>query len=154
MTDATLQTVLLRDERSSLQATFVPGAGMLCASLRHGGEELLAQNAGIDAYATRGKTMGIPLLYPWANRLAGMSYSVAGRTVSLPHDSTRIAFDGNGLPIRASATRPRLLCRSPKPASSTIVALGCSKAPRRRREDATTTPRRRRLEKHITSNNV
>jgi len=99
MTDATLQTVLLRDERSSLQATFVPGAGMLCASLRHGGEELLAQNAGIDAYATRGKTMGIPLLYPWANRLAGMSYSVAGRTVTLPHDPTRIALDGNGLPI-------------------------------------------------------
>lgn len=72
MSDTTLQAALLRDEHSSLEATFVPTAGMLCASLRHHGEELLAQNAGVDAYAAHGKTMGIPLLYPWANRLAGL----------------------------------------------------------------------------------
>ncbi len=72
---------------------------MLCSSLRHRGDELLAQNAGVAAYAERGKTMGIPLLYPWANRLAGFSYSVAGRTVEVPHDPTLIALDGNGLAI-------------------------------------------------------
>jgi len=72
---------------------------MLCSSLRHRGDELLAQNAGVDAYAERGKTMGIPLLYPWANRLAGFRYTVAGRTVEVPHDPTRIALDDNGLPI-------------------------------------------------------
>ena len=54
---------------------------MVCSSLRHRGEELLAQNTGVSAYAEHGKTMGIPLLYPWANRLAGFDYSVAGRTV-------------------------------------------------------------------------
>jgi aldose 1-epimerase len=91
--------VRLYDEAASLEATFVPGAGMLCCSLRHHGEELLAQNAGVSAYAERGKTMGIPLLYPWANRLAGFDYSVAGRTVAVPHDATRVAQDGNGLPI-------------------------------------------------------
>ena len=94
-----LATAQLSDERSGLEATFVPGAGMLCSSLRHRGEELLAQNAGVAAYAQRGKTMGIPLLYPWANRLAGFDYSVAGRTVQVPHDPTRIALDDNGLPI-------------------------------------------------------
>ncbi len=62
--------VTLRDERACLEATFLPGAGMLCSSLRHRGEELLAQNRGVEAYVERGKTMGIPLLYPWANRLA------------------------------------------------------------------------------------
>jgi galactose mutarotase-like enzyme len=72
---------------------------MLCASLRHRGEELLAQNAGVAAYVERGATMGIPLLYPWANRLAGFEYSVAGRTVEVPHDTTCIALDTNGLPI-------------------------------------------------------
>ena len=81
------------------EAGFVPGAGMLCCSLRHRGEELLAQNAGVAAYAERGKTMGIPLLYPWANRLAGFEYSAAGRTVQVPHDPNRVALDGNGLPI-------------------------------------------------------
>jgi aldose 1-epimerase len=70
MTDAPFATVCLRDETTPLEATFVPGAGMICSSLRHRGDELLAQNAGVAAYARRGKTMGIPLLYPWANRLA------------------------------------------------------------------------------------
>ncbi len=99
MADPAFTTVQLRDEESGLQATFVPTAGMLCCSLRHHGEELLAQNAGVTAYAERGKTMGIPLLYPWANRLADFDYSVAGRTVVVPHDPTRIALDDNGLPI-------------------------------------------------------
>jgi galactose mutarotase-like enzyme len=99
MSDAALETVCLCDEGASLEARFLPAAGMLCCSLRHRGEELLAQNAGVEAYVERGKTMGIPLLYPWANRLAGFDYSVAGQTVAIPHDPTRIGLDGNGLPI-------------------------------------------------------
>ncbi|HTZ64140.1 MAG TPA: aldose 1-epimerase [Solirubrobacteraceae bacterium] len=94
-----LDIVTLRDERSSLRAGFVPAAGMLCCSLRDGDEELLAQNAGVAAYAEQGKTMGIPLLYPWANRLAGFEYSAAGRTVRVPRDPSLVAVDGNGLPI-------------------------------------------------------
>jgi aldose 1-epimerase len=99
MTDTQLTTVQLSDEESGLEATFVPGAGMLCCSLRHRGEELLAQNDGVYAYARHGKTMGIPLLYPWANRLAAFDYNVAGKMVRVPHDPTRIAVDNNGLPI-------------------------------------------------------
>ncbi len=99
MDDSALRTVRLCDEEALVEVEFVPEAGMLCRSLRHRGEELLAQNAGLGAYAARGKTMGIPLLYPWANRLAGFDYSVAGRTVMVPHDPARIALDGNGLPI-------------------------------------------------------
>jgi aldose 1-epimerase len=99
MTAAPLATVRLVDARAALEATFVPGAGMICSSLRHRGEELLAQNDGVEAYAGRGKTMGIPLLYPWANRLAGFQYTVAGRTVDVPHDPNRVALDDNGLPI-------------------------------------------------------
>jgi aldose 1-epimerase len=99
MPDAELTTTSLRDEEAGLEATFVPGANMLCCSLRHRGEELLAQNSGVDAYASQGKTMGIPLLYPWANRLAAFDYNVASKTVRVPHDPTRIALDDNGLPI-------------------------------------------------------
>jgi len=65
-----MQTVAI--ESPQLRATFVPGAGMVCSSLRHDGAELLAQRNGVRAYAERGSTMGIPLLYPWANRLAGL----------------------------------------------------------------------------------
>jgi aldose 1-epimerase len=94
-----VSAVTLRDERAQLEATFLPGAGMLCSALRHRGEELLAQNRGVEAYVERGKTMGIPLLYPWANRLAGFDYAVAGREVAVPHDPARVALDDNSLPI-------------------------------------------------------
>lgn len=94
-----LPRVTLREDPGQLEATFVPRANMLCCSLRHRGVELLAQNAGVEAYARRGKTMGIPLLYPWANRLAGFRYAAAGCEVDVPHDAARVALDGNGLPI-------------------------------------------------------
>ncbi len=99
MSGAQSTAVTLRDEQAQLEATFLPGAGMLCSSLRHRGEELLAQNRGVEAYVERGKTMGIPLLYPWANRLAGFDYAIAGRSVTVPHDATRVALDDRGLPI-------------------------------------------------------
>jgi aldose 1-epimerase len=98
MEDAT-RTVALADEASGLRTTWVPEAGMLCLSLTHLGEELLAQNEGLRAYMERGKTMGIPLLYPWANRLAGWSYEIAEKSVTIEPDRTLIATDGNGLPI-------------------------------------------------------
>jgi aldose 1-epimerase len=82
-----------------LQATFVPGAGMLCCSLRHEGEELLAQRGGVRAYAERGATMGIPLLYPWANRLAASRYPGPHGDVVLAADDPLLKFDANGLPI-------------------------------------------------------
>jgi aldose 1-epimerase len=97
--DSPFAAVRLRDPEAPIEATFVPDSGMICSSLRHRGEELLAQNAGIAAYAEHGATMGIPLLYPWANRLAGFQYTVGGRTVDVPHDPSRVALDDNGLPI-------------------------------------------------------
>jgi len=92
-------TARLCGASAELEASFLPEAGMLCCSLRHRGEELLAQRQGVHAYVRDGKTMGIPLLYPWANRLAAFDYSVAGRTVAVPHDPWLVALDGNGLPI-------------------------------------------------------
>src|SRR2546423_12658005 len=75
---------------------------MLCSSLSPRGEELLAQSAGVAAYAHDGATMGVPLLYPWANRLAEFAYTVAGKTVALPRDGARVALDGRGLPIHGA----------------------------------------------------
>ncbi len=91
--------VLLRDDASDLVASFVPAAGMLCSSLQSGGRELLAQRGGVDAYARLGKTMGVPLLYPWANRLADFRYTVADTTVELPRDPATVCMDAAGLPM-------------------------------------------------------
>src|SRR5947208_14246503 len=82
-----------------LAATVVPKLRMIGASLEHRGEELLGQRNGLAAYEAKGSTMGIPLLYPWANRLAGLEYEAAGKKVTLDPDSPRLRLDPNGLPI-------------------------------------------------------
>ena len=56
------ETVTLCDPSSSLTATYVPDAGMIGTSLSDDGVELLGQRRGLEAYASAGKTMGIPLL--------------------------------------------------------------------------------------------
>jgi aldose 1-epimerase len=82
-----------------IRAEFVPDANMVCSSLTTGATERLGQRKGLDAYASQGSTMGIPLLYPWANRLAGREFTVAGRPVRLPADPALIHQDGDGNPL-------------------------------------------------------
>jgi galactose mutarotase-like enzyme len=86
-----------------LSATVVPSAGMVCASLVHEGEELLGVRDGVRAYAATGATMGIPLLHPWANRLAGDEVTVAGRRIRAGRRTPR---DPAGLPIHGVLPRP------------------------------------------------
>jgi aldose 1-epimerase len=80
-------------------AEFVPAANMVCASLRVDGAQLLDLGRGVRAYAEQGKTMGIPLLYPWANRLGHRGYEAAGKRVTLPDPDGRYPLDPGGLPI-------------------------------------------------------
>lgn len=94
----------LRLNDGDLGATFVPQLGMIGASLEHEGEELLGQRNGLAAYEARGSTMGIPLLYPWANRLAGFSYDAAGRHVTIDPDSPLVKLDEHGIPIHGLLT--------------------------------------------------
>ena len=92
-------TLTLTSASGALEAIYAPEVGMVCCSLRHNGEELLGQRGGLEAYATKGSTFGIPLLYPWANRLAGMSYSFEGAEVTLSADESPLHFDSAGLPM-------------------------------------------------------
>ena len=80
---------------------------MVCCSLRHAGEELLAQRDGLAAYAEAGKTMGVPLLHPWANRLGAWSYAALGREVDLRAlEGGPVRADGEtGLPIHGTLPR-------------------------------------------------
>lgn len=97
MTD--LDTVTLTDPSSDITATFVPGAGMIGTALKDGTDEFLGQRYGLDAYLSNAKTMGIPLLYPWANRLSANSYSVDGAVVTLTPGSGGVRADGFDSPI-------------------------------------------------------
>ena len=72
---------------------------------RHGGVfaalgrgQLLGLRKGIETYVAAGKTFGIPLLAPWANRLGSDTYTVAGVEVDVS-GTPGMHRDGNGYPI-------------------------------------------------------
>ena len=85
-----------------LEATFVPSAGMIGCSLRHRGEELLVQRGGLDAWRGTGKSFGLPLLHPWANRLRDWRYAAGGRAVTIDRARGVVRADDNGLPIHGA----------------------------------------------------
>ena len=82
-----------------LEAVFLPAQGMLGASLRHRGAELLRRVSDLKTAAAKGSTAGIALLHPWANRLDGIRYRAAGREVQLDTSSPLLHFDEHGLPM-------------------------------------------------------
>lgn len=114
----TARTVLAS---GGLEATVLPGFGMLVASLKHDGVELLRRIDNLETAAAKGSTAGIPLLYPWANRLDGLRYRAAGREVVLDPKSSLLHFDGNGLPIHG-VPWSQLTWRVVKTKKSSIVA--------------------------------
>jgi galactose mutarotase-like enzyme len=97
-----LRIVTVAAPGGALEARFAAGAGMVGCSLRHRGEQLLGLRAGIEAYLAQGKTFGIPLLHPWANRLGDWRYEVAGRAVSIDRASPVVRADEHGLPIHGA----------------------------------------------------
>ena len=95
LNDPSAHTLIAGD----LEAVFLPGHGMLGASLRHRGLEMLRRVEDLDGAAANGSTAGIPFLHPWANRLAGSHYRAAGREVSLDPSSPLLHRDAHGLPM-------------------------------------------------------
>jgi aldose 1-epimerase len=93
----TLITIVSPD--GATEASFIPEANLVCALFGHEGAELVNRTQGISAYVERGATMGIPLLYPWANRLAAWDYDAAGKPVVLERGDPHVPHDPNGLPI-------------------------------------------------------
>ena len=73
-----------------------------------------------------GATLGMPLLAPWANRLATRRYRAAGVDVDLA--GLPLGTDDNGLPIHGRARRPAgMACRS------TATTRPAGRLPRRHR---------------------
>jgi aldose 1-epimerase len=94
----------IADDSSELEATFIPEAGMICCSLRHRGEEVLGQRNGLTGYIEQRSTMGIPLLYPWANRLSRDRFELLGRAIDVGRAGDLLKRDGNGLPMHGLLT--------------------------------------------------
>ncbi len=116
-------------------AVFLPELGMLGASLTWHGEELLSLHGGLAAYRRRSST-GLPLLAPWANRLAQTRFR-SGR-VELHAHGDQVKLDQNGLPIHGTMSgrrrwdvvrlavergRPRLVARFDYGAHPDLLAV-------------------------------
>ncbi len=117
--------VALASPEHGIEATFVPGAGMVGCSLTHRGEELLGQRGGLATYVAKRSTMGIPLLHPWANRVRERRFRVAGREVDLDAADPPPSTDPNGMPIHgllAAAPRWDLAAREATDDGGTIAA--------------------------------
>jgi aldose 1-epimerase len=91
--------VLASEGPDGFEAAFVPSAGMVGCSLLHRGEELLGQRGGLAKYVAERSTMGIPLLHPWANRVARRHFWVAGREIDLWSHPGLYTLGPKGLPI-------------------------------------------------------
>jgi galactose mutarotase-like enzyme len=75
---------------------------MIGSSLSDGGVELLGQRRGLQAYVSSHRTMGIPILYPWANRLSSNGYGVDGAVVTLTPGTGGVRTDEHGVPIHGT----------------------------------------------------
>jgi aldose 1-epimerase len=100
MPEGQLEAVALAD--GDLRAVFVPAAGMIGCSLRHRGEELLVQREGLDGWRGTGRSFGLPLLHPWANRLRDWRYAAAGRAVTIDRSRGIVRADEHDLPIHGA----------------------------------------------------
>ncbi|HET9730677.1 MAG TPA: aldose 1-epimerase [Acidimicrobiia bacterium] len=83
----------------SYAAMFRPDAGMLCASLSYAGDEYVVWPRTLAEFRA-GKATAMPLVHPWANRLARFGYRTAGRRVDL--HGVALPLDPNGLPLHGN----------------------------------------------------
>ena len=83
-----------------IEATFVPGCRdgrVLAASPRRGAAGTAA--AGCGPYVAERATMGIPMLYPWANRLGASGSRWPAARSTIDPRSTPVRVDADGLPM-------------------------------------------------------
>jgi hypothetical protein len=116
LNDTSARTLVAGD----LEALFLPSHGMLCASLRHRGAEILRRVENLEAGAARGSTAGIPLLHHGRTVLRGRAIAWRGS------ESVRSRCRDHQEEFRATAMWKRsvsgaALCRRKTDASSRLA---------------------------------
>ena len=81
------------------ESTWLPEVGMLGVSVKWHGLEVVAMPK-TPAQVRRRSTSGIPLLYPWANRLGSRRFELLGKRIDLRRKDLHV--DERGLPIHGT----------------------------------------------------
>lgn len=92
------------DSAASSTLVIEPDAGCVATSWMVNDREVLALPSPREEFLRSPRTGGVPLLYPYANRLRSDHFQVAGRAVDLSVDA-KLKRDPTGLPIHGLLLR-------------------------------------------------
>ena len=105
----------IRCAKSQSQLVVDTDAGCVATSWQVRGQEMLTLPVALADFVKSQKTGGIPLLYPYANRLRTDHFTVAGKTVDLSRDA-KLKRDANGFPMHGLLIRwPDWVMSQPAP---------------------------------------
>ena len=105
----------IRCAKSQSQLVVHTDAGCVATSWQVRGQEILALPVALADFVKSQKTGGIPLLYPYANRLRTDHFTAAGKAVDLSSDS-KLKRDANGFPMHGLLIRwPEWIVTQPAP---------------------------------------
>ena len=105
----------IRCAKSQSQLVVHTDAGCVATSWQVRGQEMLTLPVALADFVKSQKTGGIPLLYPYANRLRMDHFTAAGKTVDLSHDA-KLKRDANGFPMHGLLIRwPDWVMSQPAP---------------------------------------
>lgn len=80
--------IILSDLEAETQAILVPSLGFPCIAFRvavdGGNWHVLSEPPDAESFATRVGRYGVPLMYPWPNRIRGGTFTFEGREYTVP----------------------------------------------------------------------
>lgn len=79
---ASVERVVLRGDGT--EAIVVPALGNVCVAFRVRGWSVLAEPPDDEALRATPSRYGVPILYPWPNRVAGGRFGFRGQVVTVP----------------------------------------------------------------------
>ena len=105
----------IRCSKSQSQLVVHRDAGCVATSWQVRGQEMLTLPVALADFVKSQKTGGIPLLYPYANRLRTDHFTAAGKAVDLSRDA-KLKRDANGFPMHGLLIRwPDWVMSQPAP---------------------------------------
>ena len=105
----------IRCAKSQSQLVVHTDAGCVATSWQVRGQEMLTLPVALADFVKSQKTGGIPLLYPYANRLRTDHFTAAGKAVDLSRDA-KLKRDANGFPMHGLLIRwPDWVMSQPAP---------------------------------------
>src|SRR5690349_8063694 len=79
-----VEQIVLRDRVAGSEVAVVPALGDACVAFRVGGWSVLAEPPDDESLVARTSRYGVPILFPWPNRVAGGRFVFGGREVVVP----------------------------------------------------------------------